>query len=1853
MEPLEARWLFSADLFPAELPFAPELPIAPVALDVPRHELIVVDASVAEIASLLAAGGSNRVVSFEVVVLDAGSDGIRQVTELLTRRQDLDAVHVISHGRSGAVQLGTATLDATALERRAAELSSWSLALRDDADLLFYGCDVASGPEGTRFLERLAHLTGADISASDDTTGSSDLGGNWQLESTHGDVRPASALGAEVFGGFAGLLHLDASDSFASGGTLDGNTGGTGWADAWSTDDNRLKSNGPGLSDPTGALPVSGSSVSGQLSAILSSVTATRNLSSAIGADGTTVWMSFLVQPDEATGLLSYMGLLFGNSSSALAYTGYAGSDFVLEQAGGIGREVVSGIAPVSGQTAFFVVRIDFAAGNDTITTYVNPTPGLATPDSIFTATKNNLNLGSFTEIGITTGRGVSANNSGFDELRIGDTYADVAPGLVVSTSVDGNASGIVDGNGAHTVAWLAANRGATVSLREAIIAANNTPGTQNISFDITAPLVGGVHTLYVTSALPALSDGVILNGSTEPDFVDTPVIVIDGTALGGSGVGLDVQSTGSEVHGLQFANFGRSAISVDSAATVAVSDSLFTSIGGPAIDLGGNGAVQTNDAGDADGGANNGLNFPVIYSALANGSTVTITGEARPGTVAEFFVADGGAIGNGGASAFVGTGTVGATGTAGSIDPTAIRFSFTFSQGSLAIGNYVSATATESSTMTSEFSANVAVTEVNAAPVLDSTKSPTLSAILEDAGAPSGAVGTLVSALVDFATPSGQIDNITDSNTSPQLGIAVTAADTASGAWWYSTNDGATWSALGSPTATTARLLAADSSTRLYFQPNANYNGTLSSAITFRAWDRTSGTAGSTANTSTNGGTTAFSTATDTASLTVTAVDDAPTITAIADQTIVEDDSTRTVTFTVGDVDNSFVELVLSIWSDDQSIIDDNDLVLSGASASRSLSFTPVANASGGPVTIHLQMTDGTNTTTETFQITVTAQNDAPVNSAPATAATHQDTVLVFSTTGPTLSVSDIDAGSNPVEVTITADLGGTVTLGSTGGLTLTAGTGTGDTVVTFRGLVANVNAALNGLRYQPGSGYSGTASLTVTTSDLGATGTGGTQADTDIVTITISPNVAATAALSVAGITFTEGATALALDTGLTVSDPDDTHLTGARVRFGGGYQNGQDELLFTDQSGITGTWNATTGALYLSGTASLADYQNALRSVRYRNTSEAPSTAQRTLSFDLDDGSGGGAASSLTVDVVSVNDAPTLTLPATATTVEDAGFTFSVGQGTSVSIADADAGSASLRLRLTVSSGTLTLASQSGLTFVSGADGTASMTIDGMLADLNAALNGLVFQAGADAYGSFSLSFGVNDLGAAGTGGSLTDTEAVSIAVASVNDPLTLPVNAGAATPEGSVAALSTALLSATDTEDSAAQITYRVTAAPAHGDLTRNGAVLTVGSVFTQSDIDAGRIAYAHDGSETTADEFRFDVRDSDGATIADQPFALTITPVDDILTLTPPSFRVPTQGSVTLTPAMLAVTDDDGPAGAVSFTVRNVTGGSFQRGTDPTPITSFTQAEVVSGSIVFVATPTATTASFEISATDGTNTTPFVGGAVSLDTTTLALGAFDAQLAARTVATPPSTAPTQTSSDTSTSTSREDTTDTSSSGDRTVLEMPVPRTPAARNRGAAGAPESPDGAKTAADHDEKAPPAAVPPAGTAAVSPAPSAAVAPAMPPTAPSSPAVVPGARGPDLDALALDSKALAVHQRTLTSTAFVKALDQVAKSQTESEQVRAVVVGSTTAVASSLSVGYILWLMRGGALAASLLASLPAWRSLDPLPILGRDRDDEPDEDGPDDPLEKLFNRARAALERRDAQASTEDVTS
>ena len=131
---------------------------------------------------------------------------------------------------------------------------------------------------------------------------------------------------------------------------------------------------------------------------------------------------------------------------------------------------------------------------------------------------------------------------------------------------------------------------------------------------------------------------------------------------------------------------------------------------------------------------------------------------------------------------------------------------------------------------------------------------------------------------------------------------------------------------------------------------------------------------------------------------------------------------------------------------------------------------------------------------------VTLTAVNDAPLNSVPGAQATNEDTPLVFSAGGGNLiSIGDVDAGGAVVQVRLNGS-NGLITLSGSTGLSFSTGDGTADATMTFSGSIANINAALDGLTFDPTSAFSGAASLQVITDDLGNTGSGGALSESSL---------------------------------------------------------------------------------------------------------------------------------------------------------------------------------------------------------------------------------------------------------------------------------------------------------------------------------------------------------------------------------------------------------------------------------------------------------------------------------------------------------------------------------------------------------------------------------------------------------------------------------------------------------------------------------------------------------------------------------------------------------------------------------
>ncbi|NBR07830.1 MAG: DUF4347 domain-containing protein [Planctomycetes bacterium] len=115
-----------------------------------------------------------------VLTLDASHNVFDQISDYLGRQSpaSIGVVRIIGHGSDGTLLLGDQIINQQTLGQYSSQISDWKRAFTSDADILVYGCSVASTAEGQAFVNNLAQLTGTDVAASINLTGSSTLGGD-------------------------------------------------------------------------------------------------------------------------------------------------------------------------------------------------------------------------------------------------------------------------------------------------------------------------------------------------------------------------------------------------------------------------------------------------------------------------------------------------------------------------------------------------------------------------------------------------------------------------------------------------------------------------------------------------------------------------------------------------------------------------------------------------------------------------------------------------------------------------------------------------------------------------------------------------------------------------------------------------------------------------------------------------------------------------------------------------------------------------------------------------------------------------------------------------------------------------------------------------------------------------------------------------------------------------------------------------------------------------------------------------------------------------------------------------------------------------------------------------------------------------------------------------------------------------------------------------------------------------------------------------------------------------------------------------------------------------------------------
>ncbi|MDH1701761.1 DUF4347 domain-containing protein [Comamonas terrigena] len=680
---------------------------------------------------------------------------------------------------------------------------------------------------------------------------------------------------------------------------------------------------------------------------------------------------------------------------------------------------------------------------------------------------------------------------------------------------------------------------------------------------------------------------------------------------------------------------------------------------------------------------------------------------------------------------------------------------------------------------------ANQPVTSVNDAPVMIGVL-PTLTGLNDTS---TNNAGNLVSSL---------IGGITDVDTGAVKGIAITGLTGTYGKWQYSTDAGTSWTDIGAVSNATALILNATNKVR--YVPDGIHGETAT--LIYKAWDQTGGTAGlegTKRNTSISGGTSAYSLDTDTASVVVTAVNDAPVVTVssgaaswsegnnVASTPIVVDAG-----LTLSDADGpnplSATAYMSTFYSSQDTLSFVNDgltmgniigtwtvgngtLTLTSAgnqataaqfeAALRSITYN---NSSTSPNTttrtVQFTVTDGSNaqSTAVTRDITITAVNNSPTISAPATLPINEDMQTALGQ----IVVSDVDTTLGIVTFSVGS---GSLSAIGAGGVTV-GGTAT---ALTLSGTLANINNFIlaNRLLYTSAANASGDVTLTInvnTTSVSDATTTVTLQIaavnDAPVVSVPVSIGVTEDVSSVISGISFTD------VDAGANTVTATFSVPSGA--------------LSASSGSGVSVT-GSDTDVLTLSG--SLADINAfiAANSLTFKTAQD--STTNVVLTVTLNDkgfsGSGGEKTDTKTVTLIvtAVNDAPVNNVPGAQTASQNIALGFNTANGNAISITDVDSGNGLMTVTLTATNGTLSLGSLSGITLLLGiGTNSPALMFEGNRANINAALQTLSFKSGSSFLGAASLTIETNDNGNSGSGGAKTDTDIISINVVPVNPKVT---------------------------------------------------------------------------------------------------------------------------------------------------------------------------------------------------------------------------------------------------------------------------------------------------------------------------------------------------------------------------------------------------------------------------------------------------------------------------------------------
>ena len=490
------------------------LPAAESVTDVTTEqtlELVFIDGSISNLEEMIADLESENALddtrTLEIVVLDTERDGIAQVTSTLIQYDGIDGIHIVSHGRAGQVQLGSTTLSLETLDTYRSAITAWQHSMSEQADVLFYGCNLAATEDGRELMQQIAAECDCDVSASEDLTGHEELGGDWDLEYQIGDVESEIAFSDELIAGWYSTLDI-ASNSLVNIGFEEGS--GTTAADSSGNNNNGTLTNSPTWTTDSAvgdhALDFTGDAVNSNATVQIPddpSLNFNNDFSIAF-------WYKASTAQADGTRIV-------GSHDGSEGFNIYANADgslnFFLDD--GATTHTISAVGGFATDGDWHHVTATFEEDDEVMRIFV---------DGNVAASGSQPALGTITINAPITVGGENATNSDYegllDDFRVYErelVASDIAElralrGITVDTTND-----VVDGT-TTDVASLLASKGADgfISLREAILAVNNDSS--------------GTWTIEVGAGTYNISNG---SGDSAGDFDIRNDVTIRGSGVG------------------------------------------------------------------------------------------------------------------------------------------------------------------------------------------------------------------------------------------------------------------------------------------------------------------------------------------------------------------------------------------------------------------------------------------------------------------------------------------------------------------------------------------------------------------------------------------------------------------------------------------------------------------------------------------------------------------------------------------------------------------------------------------------------------------------------------------------------------------------------------------------------------------------------------------------------------------------------------------------------------------------------------------------------------------------------------------------------------------------------------------------------------------------------------------------------------------------------------------------------------------------------------------------------------------------------------------------------------------------